>query len=306
MDIAILPEIQILDARFNQIVDEGTSVELIADGMAFTEGCAWIHDGDYLIWSDIPNNRIMRWSESGGVGILREPSHNANGNAVDANGNLLSCETSGRRVSIARPGEPETMLVDSYGGNPFTSPNDVVVKSDNTVWFSDPNYGSLVEDQGHRQPSLQERNRVYRLDRSTGELTAVAEDFDKPNGLAFSPDESVLYISDSGFTHGDDRPHHIRAFDVVNGKTLTNSRIICEVSPHVPDGLRVDTDGNLYVASGDGVQVFTPEGEMLGKFLTTEVAANCCFGMADRQTFFICATSSVWMVRLKSRGAYPF
>jgi gluconolactonase len=306
MDIAILPEIQILDARFNQIVDEGTSVELIADGMAFTEGCAWIHDGDYLIWSDIPNNRIMRWSESGGVGILREPSHNANGNAVDANGNLLSCETSGRRVSIARPGEPETMLVDSYGGNPFTSPNDVVVKSDNTVWFSDPNYGSLVEDQGHRQPSLQERNRVYRLDRSTGELTAVAEDFDKPNGLAFSPDESVLYISDSGFTHGDDRPHHIRAFDVVNGKTLTNSRIICEVSPHVPDGLRVDTDGNLYVASGDGVQVFTPEGEMLGKFPTTEVAANCCFGMADRQTFFICATSSVWMVRLKSRGAYPF
>ena len=302
----MLPEIQILDARFNQIVDEGTSVELIADGMAFTEGCAWIHDGDYLIWSDIPNNRIMRWSESGGVGILREPSHNANGNAVDANGNLLSCETSGRRVSIARPGESETMLVDSYGGNPFTSPNDVVVKSDNTVWFSDPNYGSLVEDQGHRQPSLQERNRVYRLDRSTGELTAVAEDFDKPNGLAFSPDESVLYISDSGFTHGDDRPHHIRAFDVVNGKTLTNSRIICEVSPHVPDGLRVDTDGNLYVASGDGVQVFTPEGEMLGKFLTTEVAANCCFGMADRQTFFICATSSVWMVRLKSRGAYPF
>jgi gluconolactonase len=198
------------------------------------------------------------------------------------------------------------MLVDSYGGKPFTSPNDVVVKSDNTVWFSDPDYGALVEDQGHGDPSQQERNRVYRLDRSNGELTAVAEDFDKPNGLAFSPDESVLYISDSGFTHGDDRPHHIRAFDVVDGKTLTNSRIICEVSPHVPDGLRVDTDGNLYVTSGDGVQVFTPDGDMIGKFVTPEVAANCCFGMADKQTLFICATSSVWMVRLKSTGAYPF
>ncbi len=300
------PEIQVLDDRFAQIVDPGASIRLVADGMAFTEGPAWIHDGDYLIWSDIPNNRIMRWSESDGVGVLREPSRNANGNAVDAEGNLLTCETSGRRVSIARPGEPETTLVDSYGGKSFTSPNDVVVKSDGSVWFSDPDYGALVEDQGHGQPSQQERNRVYRLDRSTGELTAVAEDFDKPNGLAFSPDESVLYISDSGFTHGDDRPHHVRAFDVVDGVRLINSRIVCEVSPHVPDGLRVDTDGVLYVASGDGVQVFTPDGEMLGKIVTPEVAANCCFGMANRGTLFICATSSVWMVRLKSTGAYPF
>jgi gluconolactonase len=300
------PEIQVLNDRFAQIVDPGASIELVADGMAFTEGCAWIHDGNYLIWSDIPNNRIMRWSESDGVSVFREPSRNANGNAVDADGNLLSCETSGRRISIARPGQPETTLVESYGGKPFTSPNDVVVKSDNTVWFSDPDYGALVEDQGHGDPPQQERNRVYRLDRSTGELTAVAEDFDKPNGLAFSPDESVLYISDSGFTHGDDRPHHVRAFDVADGVRLTNSRVVCEVSPHVPDGLRVDTDGILYVTSGDGVQVFTPDGEMLGKFVTPEVAANCCFGMADRQTLFICATSSVWMVRLKSTGAYPF
>lgn len=299
-------EIQVLDERFREIVEPGATLVRIADGMGFTEGCVWIHDGGYLVWSDIPNDRIMRWSESNGVGVLREPSRNANGNTVDANGYLLTCETSGRRVSIARPGELETTLVDSYGGKPLTSPNDIVVKSDGTVWFSDPDYGALMSDQGHGEPPQQERNRVYRLDRSTGELTAVAEDFDKPNGLAFSPDESVLYISDSGFTHGDDRPHHVRAFDVVDGSRLTNSRIICEVSPHVPDGLRVDTDGVLYVASGDGVQVFTPGGEMIGKFLTPEVAANCCFGMADRQTLFICATSSVWMVRLKSTGAYPF
>ncbi len=299
-------EIQVLDDRFRQIVEPDAAVIEIAGDMAFTEGCAWVHDGGYLVWSDIPNDRIMRWSEANGLGILREPSRNANGNAVDADGYLLTCETSGRRVSIARPGEPETTLVDSYGGNPLTSPNDIVVKSDGSIWFTDPDYGSLMSDQGHGQPPQQDRNRVYRLDRSTGELTAVAEDFDKPNGLAFSPDESVLYISDSGATHGDDRPHHVRAFDVVDGNRLTNSRVVCEISPHVPDGLRVDTDGNLYVTSGDGVQVFTPGGEMLGKFLTPEVAANCCFGMADRQTLFICATSSVWMVRLKSTGAYPF
>jgi gluconolactonase len=248
----------------------------------------------------------MCWSESDGVSVFRQPSRNANGNTVDANGNLLTCETSGRRVSITQPGEPETMLVDSYRGKPLTSPNDVIVKSDGSIWFSDPDYGALMDDQGHGESPQQERNRVYRLDPSTGDLTAVAEDFDKPNGLAFSPDESVLYISDSGATHGNDRPHHIRAFDVVDGTRLTSSRVVCEISPHVPDGLRIDTDGILYVTSGEGVQVFTPEGEMLGKFLTPEVAANCCFGMADRQTFFICATSSVWMVRLKSRGAYPF
>ena len=300
------PEIQVIDERFQGIVDADTTIELVADGMGFTEGPAWIHDGGYLVWSDIPNDRIMCWSESGGVSVFRQPSRNANGNTVDANGNLLTCETSGRRVSITQPGEPETMLVDSYGGKPLTSPNDVIVKSDGSIWFSDPDYGALMDDQGHGESPQQERNRVYRLDPSTGDLTAVAEDFDKPNGLAFSPDESVLYISDSGATHGNDRPHHIRAFDVVDGTRLTSSRVVCEISPHVPDGLRIDADGILYVTSGEGVQVFTPEGEILGKFLTPEVAANCCFGMADRQTFFICATSSVWMVRLKSRGAYPF
>ena len=300
------PEIQVINERFQGIVNPDTTIELVADGMGFTEGPAWIHDGGYLVWSDIPNDRIMCWSESDGVSVFRQPSRNANGNTVDANGNLLTCETSGRRVSMTQPGEPETMLVDSYRGKPLTSPNDVIVKSDGSIWFSDPDYGALMDDQGHGESPQQERNRVYRLDPSTGDLTAVAEDFDKPNGLAFSPDESVLYISDSGATHGNDRPHHIRAFDVVDGTRLTSSRVVCEISPHVPDGLRIDTDGILYVTSGEGVQVFTPEGEMLGKFLTPEVAANCCFGMADRQTFFICATSSVWMVRLKSRGAYPF
>ena len=300
------PKLQIIDERFKLIVDPDATMELVANGMKFAEGAAWIHDGGYLIWSDIPNNRIMSWSESHGVNIFREPSYNANGNTTDKDGNILTCETSGRRVSIARPGHRQTTLVDSYDGKPLTSPNDIVVKSDGSVWFSDPDYGSLMPDAGHGQPADQERNRVYRLDPRTSELTAVCEDMDKPNGLAFSPDESILYISDSGATHGDDRPHHVRAFDVSDGKTLTNSRVICEVSPHVPDGLRVDTDGNLYVTSGEGVQVFNSDGVMLGKFITPEVAANCCFGLSDRQTLFICATSAVWKISLKSKGAYPY
>ncbi|MFW6195367.1 MAG: SMP-30/gluconolactonase/LRE family protein, partial [Chloroflexota bacterium] len=206
----------------------------------------------------------------------------------------------------ARPGEAPRTLVDSYQGRPLTSPNDVVVKSDGSIWFTDPDYGSLVQDQGHGQAPEQDRNRVYRLDVSTGELEAVADDFDKPNGLAFSPDESRLYIGDSGRTHGEDRPHHVRAFDVVDGRKLSGGSVLCEVTPHVPDGMRVDREGNLFVTAGDGVQVFNSSGDMLGKLLTPEVAANCCFGMPDRQTLFICATSAVWAVRLNTSGAYPF
>jgi gluconolactonase len=256
-----------------------------------------------LFWSDIPNNRIMRWSEKGGVSVYRQPCGNTNGHTTDLEGRLLSCETSGRRVSRTEHDGTVVTLADRYHGRRLTSPNDVVVKSDGSVWFTDPDYGFLHPELGHGDKPEQPRNRLYRVVPETGELTAVCEDFDKPNGLAFSPDESVLYVGDSGRTHGEFRPHRVMAFDV-KSSTLENPRVFAEdIGPWVPDGMRVDVDGNLYVTAGDGVQCFGPSGNMIGKILTPEVAANCSFGMSDRQTLFIAATSSVWKVKLNTAGA---
>lgn len=275
----------------------------IGSGMAFAEGTCYVPNGDYFIWSDIPNDRMMRWSERDGLSVFRQGSGNSNGNTVDRQGRILTCETSGRRVSITEQDGSVRTLVDTYDGKPLTSPNDIVVKSDGAVWFTDPDYGYLEKHLGHGQPPAQERNRVYRYDPSNGTLEAVAEDFDKPNGLAFSPDESLLYVGDTGFTHGADRPHHVRVFDVVDGRRLTNGRLFTDIEPGVPDGFRADADGNLYITAGDGVQVFSPAGELLGKILTPEVAANCAFGSPTGDLLVIAATSSVWRIRLNTRGA---
>ena len=302
----VIPGIEVLSDEFRELLNPGSEMVELASGMTFTEGCTWVVDGDYFIWSDVPANRILRWSEAGGMATFREPSNHANGNTVDGNGNILSCETSGRRVSIARPGETPRTLVDSYDGKRLTSPNDVIVKSDGAVWFTDPDYGFLHPEMGHGETPEQACNRVYRYDPATGTLDAVAEDMDKPNGLTFSPDESILYVSDTGATHGDERPHEVRAYDVVDGRRLENGRVFAEVSPWVPDGMRVDIHGNLFVAAGDGVQVFNPGGDMIGRLRTPEVSANCCFGRPDRRTLLICATSSVFIVRLNTAGAYPY
>jgi gluconolactonase len=288
---------------FRHILGPQPALIEVAGGMAFAEGTCYVPRGDFFIWSDIPNDRLMRWSERDGVGIFRQGTGNSNGNTVDREGRILTCETRGRRVSMTGLDGSVRTLVDSYNGQPLTSPNDIVVKSDGSVWFTDPDYGHLEKHIGHGRPPVQERNRVYRFEPTTGALEAVAEDFDKPNGLAFSPNESVLYISDSGRTHGDDRPHHVRAFDVVDGRRLTNSRVLALVEPWVPDGLRLDVDGNLYVTAGDGVQVFDPAGELLGKILTPEIAANCAFGGPEGDLLLIAATSSVWRIRLRTRGA---
>jgi gluconolactonase len=271
--------------------------------MAFCEGTCYVPGGDFFIWSDIPNDRINRWSEREGVSVFRQGAGNANGNTVDRAGRVYSCETSGRKVSVTEPDGRVWTLVESYQGKRLTSPNDIVVKSDDSIWFTDPDYGALHEHIGHAQPPEQERNRVYRFEPATGALEAVAEDFDKPNGLAFSPDESRLYIGDTGRTHGEERNHHVMAFDVVDGRRLANGHVFAVVDPWVPDGMRVDARGNLYVAAGDGVQVFDPAGRLLGKILTPEVAANCAFGGRDYATLLIAATSSVWRIRLNAQGA---
>jgi gluconolactonase len=295
--------VEVVRPEFTRLVDPDATLTEVASRMGFTEGCCYVALGDYLVWSDIPNNRIMRWSEREGVSVLREPSGNTNGNTVDIEGRLLSCEMGGRRVSRTNADGSVSTLVDKYHGKLLTSPNDVVVKSDGTVWFSDPDYGSLHPEIGHGQTPDQEKNRVYRYDPSTGELTAVVDELDKPNGLAFSLDESVLYVGDTGRTHGENRPHSVHAFDVIDGSRLANERVFCEVDAWVPDGMRFDCEGNLWVAAGDGAQCFDSNGMLLGKIRTPEIAANLSFGRPDLKTLFITATSSVWSIPVNIPGA---
>ncbi len=294
--------IEILADEFEALLSSSRELTQVATGMAFSEGTHWVADGEFLVWSDIPNNRIMRWSESEGASVFRQPCGNTNGHTTDLEGRILSCETSGRRVSRTEADGSVVTLADRYRGGRLTSPNDIVVKSDGSVWFTDPDYGALHPELGHGKGPEQDRNRLYRFVPETGELTSPCEEFDKPNGIAFSPDESVLYVGDTGRTHGEFRAHRVMAFDV-SGSELSNPRVFAEIDPWVPDGMRVDVNGNLFVSAGDGIQCLNPSGDLIGKIHTPEVAANCSFGMSDRQTLFIAATSSVWSIELNTAGA---
>ncbi len=296
---------EVYSEEFQRILGPSPEMKLLSSDLKFAEGVCWVERSGFLIVSDFLNDRIVKWSERDGLSIFRQPAATANGNTVDLEGRVVSCLTRGRSVVRQEHDGYLTTMADRYGKGRLTSPNDVVVKSDRSIWFTDPDYGFLCPDDfGHGDKPEQDRNRVYRVVPETGEITSVSEDFDKPNGLAFSPDESVLYVGDTVRTHGEFRPHQLMAFDVIkNGTALANPRVFTVIEPWVPDGFRVDVDGNLYVTAGDGVQVFNPKGEMLGKILTPQVAANCSFGMSDNQTFFIGATTSIWSIKLNTAGA---
>lgn len=301
-------QFEIFDDEFQRILGPNPGLKLLADGLTFAEGVCWVPGQNKVIVSDIPNNRIVCWSESDGFGVYREPSDRANGNTVDREGRVVSCLTSGRAVVREEHDGSMTTVADSYEGGKLTSPNDIAVKSDGSIWFTDPDYGFLELAVGHGDKPEQTRNRVYRVDPDTLEIAMVSEDFDKPNGIAFSPDESVLYVSDTGRTHGEFRAHRLMAFDVIPSPEgqhdrLENPRVFADIEPYVPDGFRADVDGNIWVSAGDGVQVFSPGGDLLGKIHTPEVAANLSFGMTDLQTLFIGATSSIWSIELNIAGA---
>jgi len=298
--------IEVIDPAFEKLLKKGASLRKVAGGLKFAEGTVWWGKKSSLIWSDIPGNRLMQWSERAGVQVFREPSGNSNGNTVDAAGNLLTCETSGRCLTLTDPRGNVRTLVDRHEGKRLNSPNDVVVKSDGTIWFTDPDYGILLPhpDLGHGKPREVAGNYVYRYEPGSGRLSVVADDFQKPNGLAFSPDEKRLYIGDSGYTHDTKKGnHHVRVFSVVGGRSLRGGKVFAVVTPHVPDGMRVDRHENLFVTAGDGVQVFNHAGKLIGKIRTPEVAANCAFGGRGRSTLFIAATSSVWSIEMNTRGA---
>jgi len=284
--------IEVIQPSMRNVIHEDAEPVCIAEGLRFTEGPCWWASAGCLIFSDIPADTLYRWTEQEGAAVFRRPSRRANGNTVDMDGNLITCEHGSRTVTRTTPGCDVTTIASSYRGRKLNSPNDVVVRSDGAVWFTDPPYG--VKPEEREQPA----NYVFRLDPGADEPMAACDSLSRPNGLCFSPDERILYIADS-----DTETHHIRRFGLGPDNTLTGGDVFAVIGCGVPDGLRCDADGRLYSTAGDGVWVFDAGGTLLGKIHTPETAANCTFGGTEGRTLFITATSRVWAVDLKVAGA---
>jgi len=287
MNIPTKPEIQIVDPEMKCLVGQNKSMLHIGGSFQFVEGPLWLTRDECLLFSDIPANIIYKWSFEQGLSEWRKPSHNANGNTVDKEGRLITCEHGSRRVTRTEKNGKITVLAQTYRGNRLNSPNDVVVKRDGTIWFTDPPYGISPE------MKEQSANYVFRLDPGKREPVTVAGDFSRPNGLCFSPDEKFLYIADS-----DTEIHHVRVFEVTKDNTLQQGEIFAVIYPGVPDGIRMDADGHLFCTAGDGVQVFNTNGHLIGKIFTPRTAANCTFGGSALNQLFITATDSVWRIPL--------
>lgn len=292
----MIPSVQVVDARFAALIDPDAVPRRLADGCEWAEGPVWLPGEGALVWSDIPNDRMLRWSPTEGVRVFRQPCHKANGNTLDREGRLVTCEHTANRVSRTEADGRIVGLVDRYRGKRLNSPNDLAIRSDGSIWFTDPPYGILTEREGKVRASEIGANLVFRFDPEGGNLTVVADDFDRPNGIAFSPDESIVYISDSG------APRHLRALDVL-GDTLGRSRVFAVLDRGLSDGFRVDARGNVWTSAGDGVHVFSPEGTLLGKILLPEKASNCEFGGIGRSTLFMTASSSLYAVEVRVPGA---
>ncbi len=295
-------DFEVLDPRFTKLAMPNVHMETLHTGTRWAEGPAWFAAGRYLLWSDIPNDRVMRWDATdGSVSIFSEGAGHHNGHTVDREGRLVSCEHRGRRVSRIEPDGSVTTLADSFEGKRLNSPNDVVVASDGAIWFTDPTYGIDSEYEGDKAESEIGSSNVYRIDPSGG-IACVADDFVKPNGLAFSPDESVLYIADTGATHEEDGPRHIRRFSV-DGPTLSGGEVFATCDVGLFDGFRIDTNGHVWTSAGDGVHCYTPDGDRIGRIVTDEVVANVEFGGPKRNRLFICATTTLRAVYLNAQGA---
>ena len=298
------PRIEALDPKFERYRIFSAGVERLATGMRWCEGPVWFGEGRYLLWSDIPNNRMMKWDETNGqVSEFRKPSNYSNGNCRDPQGRLITCEHGPRRITRTEHDGSITVICDNYNGKRLNSPNDVTTRSDGSIWFSDPPYGITGNYIGDKQESELPAN-VYRVDPS-GKVTIVADDFNRPNGICFSPDESKLYITDTGL-----KPRIIRVSDVVdNGTRLANGRVFLDSGGGNPDGMRCDIDGNLWIGWGigtpelNGVRVFSPEGQLIGRIRLPESAANLCFGGLKRNRLFMAASHSLYSLYVNTQGA---
>ncbi|MFK7875203.1 MAG: SMP-30/gluconolactonase/LRE family protein [Paracoccaceae bacterium] len=296
---------EVLDPEFESCFVGHVRVERLWTGARWSEGPVWFAAGQYLLWSDIPNNRIMRFDDTdGSVSTFRQPSNNSNGHTVDRQGRLVSCEHLARRVTRTEHNGSITVIADRFEGKRLNSPNDVVVKSDGSIWFTDPSYGILMDYEGDRAESEIGACHVYRVDPS-GQIQIMADDYFKPNGLAFSPDESLLYIADTGITHDADGPKHIRRHRVGADGTLSGGEVFATCTAGLFDGFRVDRDGRIWTSAADGVHCLNTEGVLIGKILIPEMVANVCFGGPKLNRLFICGTTSLYSAFLNVNGVSP-
>lgn len=288
---------EVIDPVFGRYVLGNAPLKRLATGFDWVEGPVWFGDAGCLLFSDIPNNRILRWTEEG-ITTFRQPSNYSNGHTRDRQGRLISCEHGLRRVTRTEWDGQITVIADGYGGKRLNSPNDVIVARDGAIWFTDPHYGIVTDYEGFRAEEELPCS-VYRVD-PDGRIEAVITDMACPNGLAFSPDESRLYVADTGRMFSSD-PQHIRVYDMMDGKPR-NGRIFHKVSAGCADGIRVDSDGNLWSSAGDGVHCIAPDGHLMGRILVPEVVSNICFGGRAKHRLFITATTSLYSVILNRGG----
>ena len=296
----LLQGIEVIDDLFLELIDRDTEIQKHWTGCEWAEGPVYFPEGDYVLWSDVPNDRILKFDAHSRVTtVFREPCNNTNGHFRDQQGQLVSCEHAANRISRTAPDGSVTCLVDNWQGKRLNSPNDLVVKSDGTIWFTDPPYGILSDREGNQRESELEGNFTYRFDPKSKELSIVDNVADRPNGLAFSPDETMLYLADTG------APRDITVFNVTkDAATLSNRRLFAKVRPGAADGLRVDERGNIWTSARDGVQCYSPNGSLLGKILIPEQAtANLVFGDKDGKRIYICGDTSLYSVRVKVAGA---
>jgi gluconolactonase len=292
----------LLDPAFNALVLPNAPLLCLGEGFAWLEGPVWCADANQLLVSDIPNDRILRWTEDGGISVFRTPSRFANGHARDRAGRLIGCSHGLGAITRTELDGRETILAERHLGRRLNGPNDVTVHSDGAIWFTDPLYGLSTDYEGGKRIS-ESQPAVYRFDPASGELSVVADDFEGPNGLAFSPDEKRLYIAETGAQFTTDPTQHIRVYDVVDGKTLAHGRIFHTISPGYADGFKLDEAGRVWSSAADGVHCIDADGHLLGKILTGATVSNLVFGGRNKSRLFICASHRLLAIYTNVRGA---